>query len=306
MSFLRRRSRTPSVSDAVLKKYRQAGTVTREAREFAVSHVKAGMSALALADSVEGAIRSKGAACAFPVNIGINSVAAHYTPSRTDDIVLRVGDIVKIDLGAHVDGYPADTSVTVELGTRNSQRLISCAEEALRMAIEMVAPGTTTSAVGDAVERAIRSAGYKPVENLTGHSMERFNLHAGLSVPSVRTRESHAIEEGMVIAIEPFSTTGKGKVKGASRGNIYRIVRDRRAPAEISSMFAKMQSRFGLLPFASRWCDDLHPEAPALLSKMLRMGMVMNYPVLVEVAGGLVAQAEHSVLVTKGGCTVLT
>jgi methionyl aminopeptidase len=289
-----------------LKKYKRAGTITREARLFAAAHVKPGTSALSLADAVESLIRSKGAECAFPVNIGVNSVAAHYTPSRADDIVLRVGDIVKVDMGAHVDGYPADTSITVELGTRNSQQLISCAEDALKMAIEMVSPGTATSAIGEAVERAIRSAGFRPVENLTGHSMERFDLHAGISIPNVKTRDSEVIEEGMILAIEPFSTTGKGKVKGASRGNIFRIVRERRAPAEVSSMFARMQSRFGTLPFASRWCDDLHPNAQTLLSKMLRMGMVMNYPVLVEVAGGVVAQAEHSVLVTKDGCIVIT
>lgn len=289
-----------------MKKYKRAGAITRAAREFAVANVRPGMSALNLAEAVEGVIRSEGASCAFPVNIGVNSVAAHYTPSQTDDITLRVGDVVKVDLGAHVDGYPADTSVTVELGTRNHQKLISCAEDALRMAIEMIAPGTTTSAVGEAVEMAIRSAGFRPVENLTGHSMGRFELHAGLSIPNVKTRESEVIEEGMIIAIEPFSTTGKGKVKGASKGNIHRIVRDRRAPPEISEMFSKMRARFGTLPFASRWCDDLHPEAQGLLAKMLRMGMVMNYPVLVEVADGVVAQAEHSVLVTKTGCTVLT
>lgn len=264
------------------------------------------MSALSLADAVESLIRSRGAECAFPVNIGVNSVAAHYTPSRTDDVVLKVGDIVKVDMGAHVDGYPADTSVTVELGTRNSQQLISCAEDALRMAIEMVAPGTTTAAIGETVERAIRSAGFRPVENLTGHSMERFDLHAGTSIPNVKTRESEVIEEGMILAIEPFSTTGKGKVKGASRGNIFRVVRERRAPAEVSLMFSRMSSRFGSLPFASRWCDDMAPNAQALLGRMLRMGMVMNYPVLVEVANGLVAQAEHSVLVTKKGCLILT
>lgn len=289
-----------------MKKYKRAGTITREARLFAAAHVKPGTSALSLADAVESLIRSKGAECAFPVNIGVNSVAAHYTPSRADDIVLRVGDIVKVDMGAHVDGYPADTSITVELGTRNSQQLISCAEDALKMAIEMVSPGTATSAIGEAVERAIRSAGFRPVENLTGHSMERFDLHAGISIPNVKTRDSEVIEEGMILAIEPFSTTGKGKVKGASRGNIFRIVRERRAPAEVSSMFAKMRPRFGSLPFASRWCDDMAPDAQALLGKMLRMGMVMNYPVLVEVANGLVAQAEHSVLVTKKGCIVLT
>lgn len=264
------------------------------------------MSALELVDAVEGLIRSKGAECAFPVNIGINSVAAHYTPSRSDDVVLKLGDVVKIDLGAHVDGYPADTSATVELGTRNNQPLIACAEEALRVAIEMVAPGTTTSAIGEAVERTIKAAGFRPVENLTGHSMERYNLHAGISIPNIRTRDNSAIREGMILAIEPFSTTGKGKVKGAKRGNIYRMVRERRAPEEVLTMFGMMGSKFGSLPFASRWCDGLHPNAQALLSKMLRMGMVMNYPVLVEVADGIVAQAEHSVLVTADGCVVLT
>lgn len=264
------------------------------------------MSALSLADSIESLIMSRGAECAFPVNIGVNSVAAHYTPSRTDDVKLKVGDIVKIDLGAHVSGYPADTSVTVELGTRNNQQLISCTEDALRTAIEMVAPGTNTSAVGEAVERVIRSAGFKPVENLTGHSMERYDLHAGVSIPNIKTRESDMIEEGMILAIEPFSTTGKGKVKGAARGNIYRVVRERRATAEIMSMFSKIRSRFGSLPFASRWCDDMDSNSQQLLAKMLRMGMVMNYPVLVEVADGLVAQSEHSMLVTKTGCIVLT
>jgi methionyl aminopeptidase len=264
------------------------------------------MSAMELADSVEGIIHERGAECAFPVNIGVNSVAAHYTPSKVDNIVLGLGDVVKIDVGAHIDGYPADTSATVELGTRNNQPLIACAEGALRMAIDMVAPGTTTSAIGEAVERAVTAAGFRPIENLTGHSMDRFDLHAGMSIPNIRTRQSETIEEGMILAIEPFSTTGRGKVKGSSRGNIYRIMRDRRAPADISSLFSRIQSKFGTFPFASRWCDELHPNAQTLVPKMVRMGMIMNYPVLVEAAGGVVAQAEHSVYVTKDGCIVLT
>ena len=290
----------------MLKKYKLAGALAREAREFGVSHAKAGVSALELANAMESLIRSKGGECAFPVNIGINEVAAHYTPSKADDVLLKIGDVVKLDVGSHIDGYPADTSATVEIGTRNNQSLITSAEDALKMCVEMIAPGTTLSAIGEAVDRAICSAGFKPIENLTGHSMERFNLHAGLSIPNVKTKDRAFVEEGMILAIEPFSTTGSGRVKGACRGNIYRIMRDRRAPAEISTMFSRMQSRFGSFPFASRWCDDLHPNAPTLLPKMLRMGMVMNYPVLSEVRGGIVAQAEHSVLVTKNSCIVLT
>ena len=298
--------RTPSVEPDVLKKYAQAGAIAKEARQFGISNVKAGGSSLELANAIENLIRQRGGECAFPVNIGVNEVAAHYTPSKSDDLRFKVGDVVKIDVGAHVDGYPADTAATIEVGTRNYTSLISAAEDALRICIEMAAPGTTVSALGGAVSRTIRSTGFKPVENLTGHSMEKFNLHAGLSIPNIETRDRSMLTEGMVVAVEPFSTNGIGKVGGSGRGSIYRIVRDRRAPQDVGEMFEKVKQRFGQFPFAGRWCDALDPNAPQHISKMVRLGMIMSYPVLTEVGRGVVAQAEHSILLTKDGCRVLT
>jgi methionyl aminopeptidase len=294
------------MNEDVLEKYIRAGSITKDAREFAAANVRAGGSALELVNEVEALIRSKGAQCAFPVNIGVNEVAAHYTPSSSTDIHFSAGDLVKIDIGAHVDGYPADTAVSVEVETRNHTALIKAAETALEMCLQMVSPGTTVSAMGETIERAISSAGFRPIQNLTGHSMERFNLHAGLSIPNVKNRDSSVLKERMIVAIEPFSTTGKGKVNGSSRGGIYRVMRDRRGPPEISTFFSRIQSSFGGFPFAARWCDDLHPDASSLLPKMVRMGMIMSYPILVEAGDGLVAQAEHSVIVTQQGCTVLT
>jgi len=236
----------------------------------------------------------------------VNDVAAHYTPSRDNDIRFKHGDVVKIDVGAHVEGYPADTTVTVELGTKHHSSLITSAEDALRICIEMVAPGTPVSALGGAVARTIRSAGFKPIENLTGHAMERWNLHAGLSIPNIETKDKSVLSEGMIVAIEPFSSTGAGKVAGRGRGSIFRIVRERRAPAEVEDLFKTIKTRFGPFPFAGRWCDELVDNAQPLLTKMVRLGMIMSYPVLTDNAGGIVAQAEHSVLVTKDSCTVLT
>lgn len=233
-------------------------------------------------------------------------MAAHYTPSKNDSVVFRTGDVVKIDVGAHVDGYPADTAATVEIGTKNYSQLISCADEALKVVIEMISPGTSLAAIGEAVQRVITSAGYRPIENLTGHSMERYNLHAGLSIPSVPVRERATVKEGMILAIEPFSTTGKGRVDSSGRGEIYRIVRDRRAPEEAHALLTKIKQAYGTFPFAGRWCDSLAPNAHALMNKLTRLGIIMNYPVLCEVGGGIVAQAEHSVLVTKEGCRVVT
>ena len=110
----------------------------------------------------------------------------------------------------------------------------------------------------------------------------------------------------MILAIEPFSTVGAGKVAGKGRGSIFRIVRDRRAPPDVLEMFHKIQSKFGPFPFAGRWCDQLSPNSSALVHKLFRLGMIMSYPILTEVAAGVVAQAEHSVIVTSSGCTVLT
>lgn len=296
----------PSASPDVVKKLVQAGRVAAEARDFGVRHVKAGGSALELANAIESLIKERGAECAFPVNIGVNEVAAHYTPGGNSDLRFRQGDVVKIDVGAHVDGYPGDTAATVELGTRNHTDLIRCAEDALTMCVEMVRPGTPIAAMGATVGRVIRSAGFKPVQNLTGHSMERYNLHAGLSIPNIESKDKAVVEEGMVLAIEPFSTVGAGKVGGRGRGNIFRIVRDRKAPPEVMNLFAKMRASFGPFPFAGRWCDALHPAAEPLVTKMYRLGMIMSYPVLTDVGNGIVAQAEHSVLVTKDGCIVLT
>ena len=304
--FLRRRSRTPSVSPDILDKYIRAGRIAKEAREFGAAHASAGKSSLELANAIEILIRERGGQCAFPVNIGINEVAAHYTPSRDNDMRFKEGDVVKIDVGAHVEGYPADTSVTVEVGTRKHTQLIRCAEDALGVCIEMASPGTSMSAIGSAVERVIKSAGYRPVQNLTGHSMERYNLHAGLSIPNIDTRDKTCVEEGMILAIEPFSTTGSGKVDGRGRGSIFRIVRERRAPAEVEQLFVKIRQRFGPFPFAGRWCEELEPDADNHLQKMIRLGMIMSYPILTEIAGGIVAQAEHSVVVTSSGCKVLT
>jgi len=290
----------------VLDKYLKAGAIAREAREFGVAHLREGGSSLELADGIEALIRERGGAPAFPVNIGVNAVAAHYTPSRDNDVRFRMGDVVKIDVGAHVDGYPADTAITIEVGTRNHSSLIESANDALRICIEMAAPGTPVSAMGAAVSRAVRAAGFRPVQNLTGHSMDRFNLHAGLSIPSVETKDKAVLAEGMVLAIEPFSSTGAGKVDGRGRGSIYRIVRERKAPPEVLAMLSKVRDSFGPFPFARRWCDSLDPDADALVHKMFRLGIIMSYPVLSDIANGIVAQAEHSVIVTTDGCRVIT
>ncbi len=266
--------------------------------------IKEGGSLHAVANAVEKRILDLGASLAFPVNIAINDVAAHYTPSRNDPLVFLRGDVVKLDVGAHLDGYIADTALTVEVGTNRWTTLIHSSEEALEKALDMVRPGVLTSDIGAVVERTIASMGYKPIENLTGHGLKRYNLHADPSIPNVGGGRGVPLEEGMTVAIEPFSTNGGGYVEGTKPGNIYHLVRERVPKNKaLVPVYEEITRNHGHLPFAERW---LKTADNASLSKLTRWGTIAPYTILVEGEGGMVAQKEHTILVTEDGCEVLT
>src|SRR3989337_574453 len=233
------------MDDEVREKLRVAGRIAREAKELGVSLCRDGTSLLDIAERIEAHMRSRGAPPAFPTCISLDQVAAHYSPLHDDRLALRRGNVVKLDLGAQVDGYIADTAVTVEVGTRNWTDLIKASEVALDTAIEVCRPKTPTRLIGAAVERAIESYGFKPISNLTGHTIERYSLHAGKSVPNVGGMGDDVIEAGDILAIEPFSTNGAGKVEGRKTGNIYRVLSTREvSPASTNEFLRRAAESF--------------------------------------------------------------
>jgi methionyl aminopeptidase len=175
------------------------------------------------------------------------------------------------------------------------------------MATEMIGDGTPVGAIGGTVQRSILETGYRPVSNLNGHEMKRYNLHAGLSIPNIDDGSSHRLQTGMIIAVEPFATNGQGHVLNSRPGNIYRIIRDRplRDPAA-SAMFEKMKERFQSLPFCERWCDDLDKNASHQLKVLLRHGVISSYPILKETDGSRVSQTEHTLVIVNGKCEITT
>jgi len=295
------------LTDEVVEKLRAAGRVSREARVYGAEILREGMTLLEGVEKIEDFMRAKGCPPAFPVCLSLNDMAAHDTPTHADERVLQRGDVVKIDLGAQSDGYLADTAKTVEIGTRNWTDMIRASEEALAAAIETVHPKVPVRLLGAAIERAIESYGYRPIANLTGHTIDRYVVHAGKSVPNVGDVGDDVLEEGDLVAIEPFATNGAGKVDGRKTGNIYRIVRVRDVRPESTFAFLQAaQQAFGKLPFAERWAHRIEAKAPSHLIRLLRSGLVHTYPALYDVGHGIVAQAEHSMIVTGGGADLLT
>jgi methionyl aminopeptidase len=295
------------MDDGVREKLRFAGRVAAEARRLGVSLCTEGALLLDIAERIEGHMRSRGAPPAFPTCLSIDHVAAHYSPVHDDRLALKRGNVVKLDLGAQVDGYIADTAVSVEIGTRNWTDLIKASEVALDTAIEVCRPKTPTRLIGAAIERAIESYGFKPISNLTGHTIERYHLHAGKSVPNVGGVGDDVIEAGDTLAIEPFSTNGAGKVEGKKSGNIYRLLSAREiAPPSLNEFLRKIVEIFKTLPFSERWAYALDPKAPAHLGRLLRAGRIMTYESLLDAGRGIVAQTEHTMIVDGGGVEVTT
>jgi len=292
-------------TDAVAK-LRKAGRVSREARDLAVEITREGVLLLDVAEEVESLMRRRGLQPAFPTCISLDQVAAHYSPTHDDVLRFQRGNVVKLDLGAQLDGWIADTAVTVEIGTRNWTELIRSSELALQTAIEAVRNGVDTGFLGAGIQRAIESHGYKPIRNLTGHTIERYLLHAGKSVPNV-PHGHDSLRAGEVVAIEPFASSGAGYVDGRRSGNIYRILST--APLrdpELNDFLGRLVSSFRTLPFAERWAFRLDARAPSLLNRLVRFRAVMTYPALLDAGGGTVAQTEHTMIVGRDGTEVTT
>lgn len=299
------------MDDAVYENYKRAGTIAADARDYGATLLKPGARLVDVATMIETRITNNRAGLAFPVNIALNTLAAHYSPRHDDVLVFKKGDVVKLDVGAHVNGYIADTALTVELETHRYDDMIRASDEALQKVIDVLSTHLTLSDAGKTIENTIKSYGYKPIENLMGHGLGKYELHSGISVPNVGALGNKTtLNEGDVVAIEPFATNGAGHVISGEGSNIYlckdsikaKFIRDNKTKV----LFNKIKTHFGTLPFAQRWYHDLFPKDELGMKKLSFLGMTKHYPQLLEAKSGIVTQKEHTVIVREDGCEVIT
>ena len=281
------------MNQEIKENYVEAGLVVQKARKKAEKISEPGANLKVIAEEIEGLIRDEGLEPAFPVNLSINDEAAHYSAAPNEARELKASDVVKIDIGAHKDGYIADSALTVNPSGGN-QELIDAAEGALQEALDFIEPGVTIGELGTKVQNSVPEK-YSVVRNLTGHYIDHYEQHAGVSIPNISTANTHVIEEGDAVAIEPFITDGSGKIKNGKKGNIY-IHKGGKVRGRTERKLLKKIKDYRGLPFSSRWLD-MGARDKMALKKLCNAGAVKHYPILKEVEGGMVAQAEHTVLV---------
>lgn len=292
-----------SIIDKILK----AGKIAQEIRRYAREIVVNGRSLFEIATLIDEKIAELGAKPAFPVNLSVNEVAAHYTPSFGDTGVAR--GLLKVDIGVQIDGYIADTAFSIDLDNLpENKKLIEASEAAVNTSVSEFALGKRLTEIGAAIGKTISDKGFTSIVNLSGHSIERFVIHAGWTVPNYNSGQTDVLEEGLY-ATEPFVTNGHGKVRDGPNSGIYRIdsesgaVRDRFAREVLNWL----NDEYKTLPFASRWVHKKFSSRGLLALRQLEQaGILYQYPQLVEASGGKVAQAEHTVLLTEDGTKYIT
>ena len=289
-----------------MQEYRKAGKIASKVREWSKGLIKPGAKAFDVAEAIEAKILEE-AEIAFPVNVSLNDVAAHYSPDFNDKLTFEEKDLVTIDLGVHVDGYIADTAYTIDLSGDN-QALVEASEAGLQAAIDTVRAGVSIKEIGKNIQAAINAKGFRPIENLTGHELKQYDLHAGLAIPNVEVPYDFKLEEGQAFAIEPFATNGRGRVIESKNAMIFSFLRN--VPVRMREgrvVLEEAEKRQGL-PFAERWfAKKMHPlKLKMVLRELVDRDALHAYPTLHEVDKGLVSQTEHTVIVEKDGCEVTT
>ena len=291
--------------------YQQAGKIAAEVRENTRKKYHVGSTLFQICQSIESEVRMRGAAPAFPVNVSLNDIAAHYTAEPNDQIVVNDTDVLKIDIGVHVQGYIADTAVTICYNPKYDA-LVKSAEIALNEAVRIAKVNTKASDIGKVIERAISKQGFKPIQNLSGHSLEQYTIHAGRSIPNIWTiGSSFNLVSNQAYAIEPFVTTkeGQGVVFEGKVRNIFSITsRKPTKEKEIDEFLEDIWNRFKTLPFALRWMLSKYEEKTArqFIDTLIKKRNIHAYPILVEGNGKMVAQAEHTLIPSESYIPIIT
>lgn len=296
--------------------YLLAGKIWKKAMKKAEKSVKPGRKLLDIALEIEKGIfdagkelKAKNFGPAFPVNLSINEEAAHSTPSGSDSRVLDEKDVLKIDIGVHVGGFISDGAKTLNFSNDYS-KMIEANEKALENAIALIKPNIEVSKVGKTIQDTLKKSGFNPVQNLSGHGLQKFEQHASPSIPNIENNDSRKILDGMAVAVEPFASTGKGLVHESSSAEIFSV----KEAKPVRNMHARtilefVSEKYSSLPFAERWIEKEMKlsdfQRKIGLRELLKFGVLESYPVLKEDKGAIITQAEKTVVIFEGKVSVI-
>jgi methionyl aminopeptidase len=290
-----------------IEAYKKAGDIAKQVKDYARKIIKKDVLLSEIAEKIEAKIKALGAEPAFPVNLCIDDIAAHFTPTLNDET--KASGLLKIDIGTHVEGFIADTAFTIDLTDNNEHKdMIKATENALAQAQKIITKDITLSEIGSTIHKAITDAGFSPVRNLSGHSLDEYQIHSGITVPSYENNNQNKIGIG-AFAVEPFATTGIGMVYEGPDSSVYHLIKE---VGQVRDAFAReileyIQENKQWLPFSERELErEFKRNVKIALKRLEEAGIIKGYPQLIEKGRKPVSQAENTILIYKDKIEVTT
>ena len=279
--------------------WKKSGRISADALQYGKSLIKKGSSMLEVLDKIEAKIKELGGDIAFPAQISLNEVAAHFCPEDDDNTILE-DQVASLDIGAHVNGCVTDNALTVDLSGKYSE-LVKASEEALKEVMKNLQIGIEIGEIGKMIEEVILSYGYKPVRNLSGHGLGIYNVHIPPNIPNCANLNKQKLEKGMVIAIEPFASTGAGVVVEKGNATVFSLLQARSVRTAMVRDVLKEIEKYKELPFTIRWLCKKFSKAQVnyALKQLQQANIIKGYPPLVDRANGIVSQSEKSFLIDE-------
>ena len=286
--------------------YRQAGEIAKKVKVFVKELVKPKMKLIDIAEAIDEKIFDLGGEPAFPVNLSIDEIAAHFTPEKGCEKIAE--GLLKVDFGVSVDGFIADTALSFDLTEdKRHEEMMRLNQEILENITKNVKEGMVVSDVGNAAQDVLdkfnneNDTHYSIIKTLCGHSLDQDNIHAGLTISNYRNDNMSPLDD-MAFATEPFVTTGVGDIYEGEGGGIYALqsdgqVRDRDA----REILQFIKETFHTLPFCTRWLEDEgFKKIRFSLSTLVKQGILHHYPMLIEKSKAPVSQFENTFLIANG------
>ncbi len=283
-----------------------AGKISLKVKEWIKPIIKKDIPLLEIAEKIENKIFELGGKPAFPVNLSINEIAAHFTPAYNDQT--KAHGLLKVDFGVHIEGWISDTAFSIDLeNSQKNKNLIKASEEALENALKVFNKNLKISKIGKEIQKTIIDSGFSPISNLSGHQIEQYDLHSGITIPNIDDKRNDLIEEGMY-AIEPFATDGLGRVKDGKPSGIYSLISEK----NIRNLFSReilnyIIKEYKTLPFCSRWLfKKFGIKSLIALNQLEQNGNLHQYNQLIEAGSGIVSQTEHTILLINNDKIITT
>lgn len=285
------------ISKEDLSNYIKAGEISKKVKEYVKTIVKKDAPILEIAEKIESRIKELEGEIAFPTNISIDEVAAHYTPIVNDD--KKATGLIKIDFGVEVNGFIADTAISFDLTEdKIHKEMIELNKFVLEETTKKLKVGSKLKEIGNGISELVEKDGrFKVIRNLTGHGLSKDNIHSGITVSNLRNENNFELND-IAIAIEPFLTTGAGEIYEGEKSDIYILENDKTPrDRDARKLLEFIKENYRTKPFCKRWLNNAGlTRFNFALSVMAREGILHNFPVLIEKGKKAVSQYEHTVV----------